>query len=304
MRGWSRAVMAVVLCAVSLTVSVSTEAANKSNKARSSTRGSSAARGPDVRSNAVLVMDRNDGAVVYSRKADQIAPIASITKLMTSLVVLDAKLPMDEIIEVSKDDAAHTKGNFSRLAVGTKLTRADLMHLALMSSENRAAHALGRSFPGGEPAFVRAMNAKADLLGMTQSRFVDPSGLSSQNVSSAKDLAKLVIAASRSPSIREYSTSTGLEVKVGRQMLQFRNTNSLVRSPAWDITVQKTGFINEAGQCLVMQAQIDDRPVVIVLLNSYGKYTRVADAKRIRQWMEAQHTRSLARVTSSSTTAR
>jgi D-alanyl-D-alanine endopeptidase (penicillin-binding protein 7) len=178
------------------------------------------------------------------------------------------------------------------------------MHLALMSSENRAAHALGRSYPGGEPAFVRAMNAKASALGMTQSHFVDPSGLSSQNVSSAKDLAKLVIAASRSPSIREYSTSTGLEVKVGRQMLQFRNTNSLVRSPAWDITVQKTGFINEAGQCLVMQAQIDDRPVVIVLLNSFGKYTRVADAKRIRQWLEAQHTRSLARVTSTSATPR
>ncbi len=240
---------------------------------------------------------------MYSRKADQIAPIASITKLMTALVVLDGKLPMDEVIEVSNEDRNRTKGNFSRLAVGTKLTRGDLMHLALMSSENRAAHALGRSYPGGEAAFVRAMNAKATALGMTQSHFVDPSGLSSQNVSSAKDLAKLVVAAGRAAPIREYSTSTGLEVKVGRQILEFRNTNSLVKNPSWDITVQKTGFINEAGQCLVMQAQIEDRPVIIVLLNSYGKYTRVADAKRIRQWLESQHSRSLARVSAATSSA-
>ena len=157
--GWSRIVLSILLVGVSLTVSVSTEAANKSRASKS--RASSGTRGPDVRSDAVLVMDRNDASVVYARKADQVAPIASITKLMTSLVVLDGKLPMDEIIEVDNEDRVHTRGNFSRLAVGTRLTRGDLMHLALMSSENRAAYALGRSYPGGVPAFVKAMNAKA-----------------------------------------------------------------------------------------------------------------------------------------------
>jgi D-alanyl-D-alanine endopeptidase (penicillin-binding protein 7) len=164
-----------------------------------------------------------------------------------------------------------------------------------MASENRAARAVGRSYPGGEAAFVRAMNAKAKALGMTQTHFGDPSGLSTENVSSARDLAKLVMAASHNSTIREFSTSRSHEVKVGRSMLEFRNTNSLVANPAWNITVQKTGFINEAGECLVMQTMIEERPVVIVLLNSFGKLTRVADAKRIRQWMETQHARSLAR---------
>jgi serine-type D-Ala-D-Ala endopeptidase (penicillin-binding protein 7) len=247
-----------------------------------------AAVSPDVRSKAALVLDRTTGAVVYSRKADAPAPIASITKLMTALVVLDGQQPLDEVIEIAPADKARTQGNPSRLAVGSKLTRRELLNLALMSSENRAAQALGRSYPGGETAFVRTMNAKARALGMTQSRFVDPSGLSGGNIASASDLAKLVMAANKSWIIREYSTSERRTVKVGRQMLEFRNTNPLVRDPNWQISVQKTGHIAEAGQCLVLQAQIDGRPMVIVLLNSVGKYTRVADARRIRQWIGAR----------------
>ena len=252
-------------------------------------------KNPDVKSKSVLVIDPADSEIVFERQADLVAPIASITKLMTSLVVLDAKLPLDEIIEVTKDDRSKNgKGAFSRITYGTKLSRGDLMRLALMSSENRAAHALGRNYPGGEAAFVRAMNAKAKALGMSRTRFVDSSGLSSDNVSTPRDLAKLVIAAGRNPIVREYSTSTSHTVKVGRQKLEFHNTNSLVRNSGWDIVVQKTGYISEAGECLVMQAVIDDRPVIMVLLNSFGKYTRVADARRIRQWMEARGTRRLA----------
>ena len=252
--------------------------------------------GPNVRSNAVYVVDTTNGNVVFERKSDQVGPIASITKLMTALVVLEGGQPLDEIIEIKGDDRwKGGKGAFSRLTVGTKLSRGDLLHLALMASENRAARAVGRSYPGGEAAFVRAMNAKAKALGMTQTHFDDPSGLSIENVSSARDLAKLVIAASHNATIREYSTSRSHEVKVGRSRLEFRNTNSLVANPSWTITVQKTGFINEAGECLVMQTMIEERPVVIVLLNSFGKLTRVADAKRIRQWMESQHPSALAR---------
>jgi D-alanyl-D-alanine endopeptidase (penicillin-binding protein 7) len=252
-------------------------------------------RGPDVRSNAAYVMDMTNGTVIFERKSDVVAPIASITKLMTALVVLEAQQPLDEVLEISNADRWKGKGAFSRLTAGTKLSRGDLMHLALMASENRAARALGRNYPGGEAAFVRAMNAKARALGMTQTRFGDPSGLSTDNVSSARDLAKLVVAASRHATIREYSTSRNHQVKVGRSILEFRNTNSLVANPSWDITVQKTGFINEAGECLVMQTMIEERPVVMVLLNSFGKYTRVADAKRIRTWMEAHHVNTLAR---------
>ncbi len=259
---------------------------------------SKGAKGPDVRSNAAYVLDTTTGNVIYERKSNLVAPIASITKLMTALVVLEGKQPLDEIIEIKAADNWKGKGSFSRLTVGAKLSREDLLHLALMASENRAARAVGRAYPGGEPAFVKAMNAKAKALGMTQTRFDDPSGLSPENVSSARDLAKLVVAASRNRTIREFSTSPSHTVKVGRSMLEFRNTNSLVRNPAWDISVQKTGFINEAGECLVLQAMIDERPVVMVLLNSFGKYTRVADAKRIRQWMETQRPRSLARADS------
>jgi len=240
-----------------------------------------------LKSSSVLIIDQSDSSVLYSRHPDVPMPIASITKLMTALVVLDAKQPLDEPIQITDADRDMPKGSFSRLTVGTVLTRGDLMHLALMSSENRAAHALGNNYPGGMPAMVAAMNAKAAELGMVSSRFVDPTGLSSQNVASPADLTKLVIAASHNPSIREYSTDSRYAVKVRRHMVEFHNTDNLVANPAWNIIVQKTGYITEAGKCLVMAAVIEGRSVVIVLLDSSGKYTRVADAKRIKTWMEA-----------------
>lgn len=246
---------------------------------------------PNVRSNSVLVIDESNSSVLYSKQADVAAPIASITKLMTALVVLDAKLPLDEKLEITSDDRDSERGSASRLSIGTKLSRSDLLHLALMSSENRAAHALGRNYPGGLPAFVLAMNAKAKALGMSNAHFVDPTGLSSDNVASPTDLSRLVIAASHNQAIRRYSTDKKYEVPVGRRVLEFRNTNNLVANPTWNIIVQKTGYISEAGKCLVMQAVIEGRNVVIVLLDSFGKYTRVADAKRIRQWMEGNHVR-------------
>ena len=243
---------------------------------------------PELRSSSALVLDTTHQSILYSRKADMAAPIASITKLLTVLVVADAGQPLDEPIQLTTEDRIVGKGASSRLVLGTTLTRGDLIHLALMSSENRAAHALGRNYPGGLPAFVQAMNAKARRLGMTSAHFVDPAGLSSDNVASAEDLSKLVIAASENPVIREYSTDPGYAVRVGRKMLEFRNTNALVNNPTWNIIVQKTGYITEAGRCLVMQAVIQGRTVVIVLLNSVGKNTRVADAVRIRRWMEAK----------------
>jgi D-alanyl-D-alanine endopeptidase (penicillin-binding protein 7) len=242
---------------------------------------------PALRSAAALVFDETHSSVLYSLRADDPMPIASITKLMTALVVLEAEQPLDEEITLTSEDRSLGKGAFSRLSIGATLTRGDLMHLALMSSENRAAHALGRSYPGGLPAVIAAMNAKARQLGMTRTRFVDPAGLSSNNVASPADLAKLVMFAAHNPAIRHYSTDAEHAVRVGRQTLEFRNTNNLVKNPGWDITVQKTGYLVEAGRCLVMRAAIEGREVVIVLLNSYGKYTRVADAQRIRKWMEA-----------------
>jgi serine-type D-Ala-D-Ala endopeptidase (penicillin-binding protein 7) len=242
---------------------------------------------PALRSSAALVLDTTHSSVLYSRHADVALPIASITKLMTALVVTDAAQPLDEMLEVSADDRSLTRASFSRLAPGTRLSRGDLMHLALMASENRAAHALARTYPGGVDACVSAMNAKARELGMTSTRFVEPTGLSDENVASPEDLSKLVIAAAAVPAIREYSTDGDYAVTVGRHEVRFRNTDSLVSKPDWNIVVQKTGYIHEAGRCLVMQTVIQDRTVVIVLLNSFGKRTRVADARRVRRWVEA-----------------
>jgi serine-type D-Ala-D-Ala endopeptidase (penicillin-binding protein 7) len=241
---------------------------------------------PKLKSGSVLIVDQSNSSVLYSRNSDVAAPIASITKLMTALVVLDAKQPLDEPIRITDADRDFPKAAFSRLTVGTTLTRGDLMHLALMSSENRAAHALGNNYPGGMRAMVAAMNAKAKALGMTSSYFVDPTGLSSQNVASPEDLSKLVIAASKNRIIREYSTDKNYVVRVQRHMVEFRNTDNLVANPTWNIIVQKTGYIAEAGKCLVMAAVIEGRSVVIVLLDSFGKYTRVADAQRVKTWME------------------
>jgi D-alanyl-D-alanine endopeptidase (penicillin-binding protein 7) len=241
---------------------------------------------PQIKSAAVLVVDETDSTVLYSKQSQKVMPVASITKLMTALVVLDGGQSLEETVTILQVDKDRTIGNASRLAVGAKLTRAELLHLALMSSENRAAQALGRSYEGGLGAFIKAMNAKAKELGMKNSRFVDPTGLSAGNVSTAADLTKLVVAASREPLIEEYSTSERLTVAVGRQLLEFRNTNSLTSKDDWDISVQKTGYTQEAGQCLVLRTKIADRPMVIVLLNSFGKLTRIADARRVRKWIE------------------
>jgi len=242
---------------------------------------------PALRSSAALVLDLTNSSVLYSRHSDVAAPIASITKLMTALVVMEADQPLDEMLAVTEDDRSFGKGSASRLAPGTQLSRGDLMHLALMASENRAAHALGRNYPGGVAACVIAMNAKAHELGMTSAHFVEPTGLSDENVASPEDLSKLVMAAAKVAEIREYSTDSDFTVRVGRHMVRYRNTDSLVSKPDWNIVVQKTGYIHEAGRCLVMQTVIEDRPVVIVLLNSFGKRTRVADARRVRRWVEA-----------------
>src|SRR5579862_3021064 len=257
---------------------------------------------PDVRSSAVFVLDEGSSKVLLSRQAQVAAPIASITKLMTALVVLDGHQPLDEMLQITEEDREHGRGAFSRLAIGTHLSRGDLLHLALMSSENRAAHALGRNYPGGIPAFVRAMNAKAQALGMTSSHFVEPTGLSSDNVASPSDLSRLVMAAAQNPTIRDFSTDTEHSVRIGRHMVEFHNTDALVRNPAWNIIVQKTGYITEAGRCLVMQAVIGGRDVVIVLQNSFGKYTRVADAVRVRRWVEARMSEHTAHVVASSNT--
>jgi D-alanyl-D-alanine endopeptidase (penicillin-binding protein 7) len=278
-------ILRVVAVAVLMHLCLSGHPALAASKARHAA-ASKADGGPPLKSSSALILDVTHSSVLYSRNADTPLPIASITKLLTSLVVADAGLSLGEMVEITKDDRSVGKGAFSRLAYGTKLSRGDLMHLALMSSENRAAHALGRSFPGGVPAFVKAMNRKAVTLGMTRSHFVDPAGLSSENVASPRDLARLVAAAAANSTIRAYSTDTAYTVKIGRQIVEYHNTNNLVRSPDWDIVVQKTGYISEAGQCLVMQTVIDGRTVSMVLLNSFGKYTRVADARRVRKWLD------------------
>jgi D-alanyl-D-alanine endopeptidase (penicillin-binding protein 7) len=227
---------------------------------------------PKLKSAAALIVDAETGEVLYDKNATAVVPIASITKLMTAIVVLDAGLPLDEPVTITREDLANT--------------RDDLLRLALMASENRAAAALGRTYPGGLEAFVQAMNETAAEFGMNDTRFVEPTGLSSENVSSAADLARLVIAARDYPLIREYSTAPSADVRLGKRNVRFANTNGLVRNAGWEIAVSKTGFIRQAGRCLVMQANMSARKVVIVLLDSVGKYTRVGDAMRIRKWLE------------------
>lgn len=241
----------------------------------------------DLRSSAVLVVDQDTQEVLFSKNDSAVLPIASLTKLMTGLIVSEAKLPMDEMITITQDDVDTEKGSRSRLRVGTSLSRGELLHLALMSSENRAAHALGRTYPGGLTTFVNLMNAKAALLNMKDTRYVEPTGLSSNNQSSAQDLAILVSVASANSTLSEFSTSPGHQVAVGRRTLQFNNTNRLVSSPKWEIGLQKTGYISEAGQCLVMQTKVAGRKLIMVFLDSIGKYSRLGDAERVRRWVEA-----------------
>ncbi|RZU03092.1 D-alanyl-D-alanine endopeptidase [Rivibacter subsaxonicus] len=241
----------------------------------------------DLRSSVAFVIDQDTHEVLLDKNAQAVLPIASLTKLMTSVVVVEAGLPLDEVLTISQDDVDTEKGSGSRLRVGTQLTRGEMLHLALMSSENRAANALGRHYPGGQAAFVEAMNAKAQLLGMGDTRYVEPTGLSSRNQSSAKDLALLVGAASQHPLISELSTSPSYQVAVGRRTLQYHTTNRLVLNPSWEIGLQKTGYISEAGRCLVMQARLAGRKLIMVFLDSTGKYSRLGDAERVRQWIEA-----------------
>ncbi len=243
---------------------------------------------PNVQSTGVLVFDPTTGQTLFSKNADQAAPIASITKLMTAMVVLDAKLAMDEAIELTPDDIDLVKNTHSRLPIGAHFRRDDLMRLALMASDNRAASALGRTYPGGLAAAVAAMNEKAKALGLTQTRYVDSSGLSPANVSTPADLGKLVAAATTYPIITEYTTTGAVSVTLpdSKRKLSFVNTNALVRHSDWKIGLSKTGYINEAGKCLVMHAMIANQPIVIVLLDSWGRLTRIADANRIRKWLE------------------
>lgn len=240
----------------------------------------------DLNSSVALVVDQQTNEVLLSKNDSAVLPVASLTKLMTGLVVADAHLDMNEMITITQDDVDTLKGSRSRLMVGTTLTRGELMHLALMSSENRAAHALGRTYPGGLNEFVRLMNRKAEELGMRDTRYVEPTGLSSDNRSSARDLALLVGAAYQRPILRDLSTSPGYEVDVGRRTLQYNNSNRLVKSPDWDIGLQKTGYISEAGRCLVMQAKIAGRQLIMVFLDATNKLGRLQDAERVRRWVE------------------
>jgi D-alanyl-D-alanine endopeptidase (penicillin-binding protein 7) len=273
------------------------DAAQKARKSKKQARAPVAASHYDtdtitgdlsqIKSSAVMVIRHDDGSLLYAKNTNTVVPIASITKLMTAMVVLDAKLPLREYITISTDDIDDIKGTRSRLKVGSSLTREDLLRLALMASENRAAAALTRAYPGGTRAFVAAMNEKAMELGMYRSRFVDGTGLSSENVSTARDLATMVRGAYQYPLIRDYTTETEYTVTLSNgRALHYRNSNRLVQSPDWHIGLSKTGYISEAGRCLVMQTVISATPLIIVLLDSWGRLTRIGDANRIRKWVE------------------
>lgn len=247
---------------------------------------------PLLRSAAFMVQDVATGQVVLEKNAAVPQPIASISKLMTAMVVLDAHQSLTEVLDVTDADVDMLKGTSSRLAVGTRLTREELLLLALMASENRAATALSRNYPGGQPAFIEAMNVKAKMMGMNDTRFFDPSGLNKNNVSSARDLATMVANASRYPLIREFSTQLEYAAPLsGGRVHTFHNTNALVRDSDWQIDVQKTGYISESGKCLVMQVWMAHKQLAIVLLDSWGKYTRIGDAVRIRKWIETAASR-------------
>jgi D-alanyl-D-alanine endopeptidase (penicillin-binding protein 7) len=241
-----------------------------------------------LKSASALVLDQTTGQALVEKQAEAIVPIASLTKLMTAMVLLDAHLDPSELLTITADDKDDLRHSRSRLPVGTRLPREQVLLLALLASENRAAHALGRTFPGGLPAFVQAMNAKAHFLGLTGTRFEDPTGLSSGNVATAWDLARILEAAYHYSEIRDFTTRPETVIQSGRRSIQFPNTNALVRNPHWSIGLSKTGYIEEAGRCLVMQAMLANRPVLVILLDSWGKYTRLGDANRIKQWMETR----------------
>jgi len=241
-----------------------------------------------LRSASALVLDQATGQALIEKQAGAVQPIASLTKLMTAMVLLDARLDPQEMLTITRDDMDMLRHSRSRLPVGTRLPREQALLLALLASENRAAHALGRTFPGGLAAFVDAMNTKARTLGLEETKFEDPTGLSAGNVASAHDLARIMDAAYRYPEIRDFTTRPETTLQSGRRSIQFPNTNALVRSPRWNIGLSKTGYIEEAGRCLVMQAMLANRPVLIILLDSWGKYSRLGDANRIKSWLEGR----------------
>ena len=290
-HSYGRAILVILLCAGMLMVPGTTGFAktSKSHAAHRHYASVGAVRTPPklvLSSASALVEDQQTGEFLVQKHAAAIVPIASITKLMTAMVVLDAQMNLKESLIIKPEDVDTLRHSRSRLPVGSRLTREEALLLALMASENRAAHMLGRTYPGGLDAFVKAMNAKAQSLGLAETRFKDPTGLSSGNVSSARNLAQMVNAAYNYRLIREFTTCDEAMIHSGRRTVAFHNTNRLVRSPRWQIGLSKTGFIDEAGRCLVMQAQVAQRPVLIVLLDSHGKFTRLGDANRIKQWME------------------
>jgi D-alanyl-D-alanine endopeptidase (penicillin-binding protein 7) len=285
-------VAASCLCSASVAVAADNAQAKKAKVQRVNARGTPDLNKdgePNLLSHAAYVFDPVSGKALYAKNAEAPMPIASITKVMTSMVVLEARMSMDEPIVIDNSDVDTLKGSRSRLPVGTAFRREDLMRLALMASDNRAAAALGRAYPGGTPAFVEAMNAKAKSLGLQNAHFVDPTGLAPGNVASPSDLALMVAEASKFPQIREFSTTQELQVTLPnmKRPMGFNNTNALVKNSGWDIGLSKTGYINEAGKCLVMHATIANNPVVIVLLDSWGKLTRLGDANRIKKWLES-----------------
>ena len=240
---------------------------------------------PELRSRAFLVIDQRSGEVLLERNAGRVAPIASITKLMTAMVTLDGRQSLKQKVTISRLDVDTLRHSRSRLPVGTRLSRGELLRLALMSSENRAASALARSYPGGTRAFVKEMNRKARALGLHNTHFAESTGLSAGNVSSPRDLARLATVAAKYPLIRTYSTEGSHAVTIAGRSRTFRNTNALVRDPDWEISLSKTGYIREAGRCLVMQTWLRARPVMVVLMDSFGRHTRTADARRLRDWL-------------------
>ena len=257
--------------------------------------GQRAAQLATLRSSAVVILDPKSNAVLYQKNAHAVMPIASLTKLMTALVVLEARQDMKQVLAVTQADVDRLKHSTSRLRVGTRLTRADMLHLALMSSENRAASALGRYYPGGTAKFVHAMNARARALGMKDTHYVEPTGLSHHNVSTPTDLARLVVAAERNPVIRRYSTDHGFVIRQGKSQTAYHNTNRLTSSASWRIRLQKTGYISEAGRCMVLYAFVRKRPTVMVFLDAQGKFSHAADANRVRSWLARFGARVLAR---------
>lgn len=271
-----RAASLLILLAGSLVISPASQAKTKP------------ATGLNLMSSSALVMDVNTGKTLYQKNPTRPRPIASLTKLMTALVVLDARQPLGEMLTIDEHDRDRLKHTHSRIRMGTKVSRRDALHLALMSSENRMASALARHYPGGRNAFVRAMNRKAKQLGMGSSRFFDSTGLSTRNVSTARDLAKLVAAAYRQPLIRQFTQDQHREMRFAAPSysLMFNNTNPLVKNPDWGVRLSKTGYTDEAGRCLVMRAKPDTRELAIILLNSQGKRTPVGDANRIRKWLQ------------------